>query len=150
MLELEKKRTAEEVAKADKYRDENIHLRKINHEIQDLYKQIGSMAGQIRDELLPATQKIVDLKAKLHELYMKLGKDANHATYETLCVTQEWDKLAPCVTEIVRAGTAKSHLKEKEGESAATAEAQVSSEKLNVQPIPNKAATSKKQKTKSK
>jgi hypothetical protein len=41
--------------------------------------------------LLPATQKIADLKAKLHQLYMMLGKDANQATLETLCDAKEWD-----------------------------------------------------------
>jgi hypothetical protein len=37
MLENEKRRTEKETALADRYRDENIRLRKVNHEIHDLY-----------------------------------------------------------------------------------------------------------------
>ena len=103
------------------------------------------MAGQIRDELLPATQKIVDLKAKLHELYMMLGKDADHATLETLCVAKEWDKLAPCVTNIVRAGTIKRELRESLEESPPPVLEPESSPKLDAQTIPNKAVAAKRQ-----
>ena len=86
-LEQEKRKTSVESMRANKLREECSRLRKVNYEIHDLYGKIGSMAGEIGDELLPATQKIVDLKAKLHELFMKLGKDADHATYEVLCIT---------------------------------------------------------------
>jgi hypothetical protein len=113
-LEQEKRKTAVEAARANKAQEENSRLRKINHEIHDLYGKIGSMAGVIGEELLPATQKIVDLKAKLHQLYIKLGKDNDQATFETLCVAKEWDRLEPCVTNIVRAGAAKRELRERE------------------------------------
>ena len=112
-LEQEKRKTAEEAVRADKHSDEASRLRKVNHEITDLYQKIGSMAGLISDELLPATQKIVDLKTKLHELYMKLGKDTDQATFETLCDAKEYDRLEPCVTNIVRAGVAKRELRER-------------------------------------
>ena len=149
-LEKEKRKTAEEAARADKHRDESSRLRKINWEIHDLYKQIGKMAGVIGEELLPATQKCADLKAKLHELYMKLGKDDDHATLETLCVTKEFDKLGPCVTNIVRAGAAKRELRERAEAGSAQVVHPSSTATPDGAPSKKKTATSKRVKKQTK
>ena len=149
-LEKEKKQTLEETARADKHKDECSQLRKVNWEIHDLYKQIGSMAGTIGEELLPATQKIVDLKVKLHELYIMLGKDNDQATFETLKDAKEFDRIGPSVTNIVRAGTIKRELREKEEESSSLLEEPDSSTNQIAQTSTNKPAAAKKQKKQTK
>ena len=115
-LEKEKKQTAEETSRAEKLRDECSRLQKMNYEIYDLYGRIGSLAKTIGEELLPATQKIADLKAKLHELYMMLGKNFDQATFETLKDAKEFDRIGPSVTNILRAGQINRELRENEAE----------------------------------
>jgi hypothetical protein len=88
----------------------------------------------------------VDLKTKLHELYMMLGKDNDHATFETLKNAKEFDRIGPSVTNIVRAGAIKRELREKEEESSSLLEEPETSPEQITPTIPNKPAAAKKQK----
>lgn len=76
----------------------------VNNDIMSINTQMQEMASSITDQILPQTEKIMNLKKHAMDLHQKLGATQLQSAYHTLLEAREFESLGPIVSGMVQEG----------------------------------------------
>ena len=82
----------------------------ISDQVSSINQQITKTSDQVKNEIVPMTTKITNLKKAIYDLHIRMGCSVDQANFFMFREAHEWEEMGDTISNLIRAGHLESEI----------------------------------------